>query len=235
LQCDVTVSIDAIGDKHDHVRGVPGLFAAASKTIERLRQYRSRQCTLCINLTVSEQNYRTVNSTYQYIRNTIKPDSVSPVLVRSKVPGSYVEQNILLAYGRVSKAIEADIHQRDVFSYGNNFIRRLVIKRNCMARRKVPQIIFGIQKSIPCFAGNLLGVIDEGGLVYPCELVKRPMGSLRDYKYDLKKLWTSAEAQSIRQEIQNKHCICTHECFFNANIMLNPRNWPYFLKTIFTK
>jgi radical SAM protein with 4Fe4S-binding SPASM domain len=75
----------------------------------------------------------------------------------------------------------------------------------------------------PCYAGKVAGVMMANGDVFPCELLNRKMGNVKDYRYDFKKLWKSKQAKAIADHITDSKCFCTHECFHTANIVFNPK------------
>jgi hypothetical protein len=69
-----------------------------------------------------------------------------------------------------------------------------------------------------------MGVIYEKGDVYPCELLNRqPLGNVRNYDYDFRKLWASATTKKSAAWIKDSQCYCTHECFQRFNIIYNPQ------------
>jgi radical SAM protein with 4Fe4S-binding SPASM domain len=79
---------------------------------------------------------------------------------------------------------------------------------------------------LPCTAGSLSAVIFENGSVQPCEILGREIGNLEDHDWDLGKLWSSAAADALRDEIEATRCACTWECAQADNVLFNPRNWP---------
>jgi radical SAM protein with 4Fe4S-binding SPASM domain len=79
---------------------------------------------------------------------------------------------------------------------------------------------------IPCYAGNLTGIIRSNGDVYPCEILDNKIGNLRENNYDLRKIWQSDAANKIRNKIREEKCFCTHECFITNNILFNPKMLP---------
>jgi radical SAM protein with 4Fe4S-binding SPASM domain len=72
-------------------------------------------------------------------------------------------------------------------------------------------------------------VISEEGEVYPCELLDKSFGSLKDYDFDFKKLWQGKKAEEIRKWILKNRCACTHECFLTINVLFSPKIYPRLL------
>jgi radical SAM protein with 4Fe4S-binding SPASM domain len=83
---------------------------------------------------------------------------------------------------------------------------------------------------LPCYAGRLNLVLEEGGEVYPCEVRKESFGNVRDYGYDMRRVIRSEKASKVNASIKKKECFCTHECYYMTNILFNPRLYPALLK-----
>ncbi|MDP7422736.1 MAG: SPASM domain-containing protein, partial [bacterium] len=71
----------------------------------------------------------------------------------------------------------------------------------------------------PCTAGSLFGVIQSDGTVYPCEILDKPLGDLRDYDFDFLKLWFDRPAREITTWIRQTKCNCHWECHYTYNII----------------
>ena len=53
-----------------------------------------------------------------------------------------------------------------------------------------------------CYAGSLFGVIKPDGTVYPCEILDKPMGSLREYNMNFMKLWSDHKAKEFKKWVK---------------------------------
>ena len=72
-----------------------------------------------------------------------------------------------------------------------------------------------------CYAGSLFGVIAADGKVYPCEILKDSIGSLRDYDMNFMELWSDQKAKKTKKWIKDTNCNCTYECAWSFNILGN--------------
>jgi MoaA/NifB/PqqE/SkfB family radical SAM enzyme len=72
---------------------------------------------------------------------------------------------------------------------------------------------------IPCRAGRLSVVVYANGDVSLCE-IHEPIGNLRQNSFP--EIWASAQAKSLRQDIDNKACHCTTEVFMWSSIVYQP-------------
>jgi radical SAM protein with 4Fe4S-binding SPASM domain len=64
--------------------------------------------------------------------------------------------------------------------------------------------------------------VDSWGNVFPCTIYDKKIGSLREVDYDLGRLWQSAEADALQQEIWDYDCPqCWTPCEAYQSIMGN--------------
>jgi hypothetical protein len=66
-------------------------------------------------------------------------------------------------------------------------------------------------------------VIYDEGTVSSCELLE-PVGNLRDYDWNFRKLWFSPAMQARRRKVADG-CFCTHEsnCYY-PSLPFNPKH-----------
>ena len=69
-----------------------------------------------------------------------------------------------------------------------------------------------------CLAGEREFVLSEDGVVYGCELIGKPLGNVRDFDYDFRRLRAAEAAAAFAAKKRATLCKCTHEC--NTRTML---------------
>lgn len=76
---------------------------------------------------------------------------------------------------------------------------------------------------IPCYAGVSNVHINFDGGVWPCCVLDydQEMGNLRDFNYDLQKLWHSEKAQQVREYIRAGGCACPLANQGYSNILMH--------------
>lgn len=221
LNLQIDVSIDHFSEKHDQIRQFPGLFARAVQSIKMLKELNRKELTLGVILTLTKENEKEIEKIYYFIRDTLKPDLISPLLIRGQVR---VPETKNIAYEQYKKLITLwakDIKLHKLKGYHNSIIGSLVTARDIAIRRS---ILSGIQGNFiqgNCMAGILGAVIYENGEVFPCEILSDKIGNLRDYDYDFKKIWFSKKRADIVKKINREKCWCTHECFQGLNVVSN--------------
>jgi hypothetical protein len=72
----------------------------------------------------------------------------------------------------------------------------------------------------------------ENGAVHPCEILGRELGNLRAHDWDLERLWSSTQADALRETIESTRCACTWECAQADNVLFGKRAWPTLVKEV---
>jgi MoaA/NifB/PqqE/SkfB family radical SAM enzyme len=214
----IGLSLDGIGQDHDRIRGVGGNFDKFLETYRKLSRLkekypklRLRICTTVLNLNIDK-----IIDLIDYIKNNLPMiNSYGLELLRGDYDQSKVSGASIDKISRVFKTIEENEDK-------DNFNEKVI---NPIYRKILLDILSQKKQVIPCRISAFLPVVDPVGNVYPCE--NRPkIGNLRDFNYDLVKIWQSKEAKKARKSVREKECYCVHSCYQNPNIYLS-------LKTIF--
>lgn len=113
---------------------------------------------------------------------------------------------------------------RHPFAGMKEVLMRLTPEENARAARMG-------RMTYPCVAGRKVIVIGDTGDLYPCEILSKSFGNLRDAGYDVKTLLRSPQAEKILSFIRNTNCYCTWECILPVNLVFNLRAWPLVFRT----
>lgn len=221
----VTLSVDAIGEQHDRIRGLEGLFKKVVETYERLekiqRQYPQLQLTAC--LTLSSLNEDVAERAVDYLAKW-KLEQIEVTLLRGR-PSREVQEAEPEQALRIIEKINKINSQRK----GQSLLARLTNILNYQTN------LIGLSQGRwpcgPCLAGKRLLVIRANGDVLPCEIIqeipskiKGPnngyfMGNLKDHKYDLNGLLKSEQARQVKRMLKQKKCHCSFECAITATLV----------------
>ena len=71
---------------------------------------------------------------------------------------------------------------------------------------RVPEYLETGRSPVPCAALRASVFVDSKGLVYPCSIYDRPLGSLRENDFDLGALLSTADARAAREEVIDEKC-----------------------------
>jgi radical SAM protein with 4Fe4S-binding SPASM domain len=69
---------------------------------------------------------------------------------------------------------------------------------------------FAPRRTHECFSGTYSFFLDPLGNIYPCIMLSRPMGNLRESPFDT--IWDGERAGAVRRTIADRMCNCWTEC-----------------------
>ncbi len=227
----VKLSLDGLYERHDDVRKTPGSFAKTLKTYELLGELIPKypNFELGINTVFCSENQDEMDPIIDFVKglDNIRTHTIS--LVRGNLADPGFKQVDHEKYRKAVERLECNLKDRTAAIYrfrgakikaAQDILQRRLIHRTEQAQRRL----------IPCYAGKLNLVLHENGDVFPCEILSKKMGNMRDAGYEINKVLESAQARKILKAIMDKECFCTHECYFITNILFNPRLYPELLK-----
>lgn len=219
-------SIDDIEENHDISRGMRGLFERVTNTIEGMKKLKNRYSNFNIGvlLIVNPINQKRVTDIYKFIRNNIKPDVVSPLLMRLTSRDLNAKDVEIQYYQDLIKQIREDVGLSIMKGHHDFPLDRLARNIHHLKHRYIIEIARKNRFICPCYAGVLSGVIYEDGNVAPCEILDYSFGNIKDFDYDFKRVWLSQRAKDIKRKIKEARCFCTYECAMDVNVAFNLRS-----------
>jgi len=230
-----SISIDDFPERHDANRKVNGLFENAIKTYNAIKDYKNKNILANINITVMPANYERILDIYNYLVDIVGIKSYTTTIIREegvmKIPHN-IKEGILNSYKNLNKKIKDDILSGKIDGYTGGLISKALNAKNIVLHDMIEQTFLNNSFITPCYAGGLFLVIDSNGDVKPCEVLTAKLGNLREYDYDLIKLWNSENAIKLRKTIIDTKCRCTYECAYTINILSNSKHTIKLLKNI---
>lgn len=226
LDFGIDVSIDALAEDHDAIRGVPGLFEKAVNTFRELRKLEKIYPRFNVNVetTISSYNDDKLVPLHDYLVHDLGVDTLFTLLTRGNPKDPASKFFNIKRYEEYSEILKKDIKDRTLSGYSSFPFCDFINAKRVVRHELIAKIVRENKYQIPCYAGTLGAAIFSQGNVLPCELhTDMIMGSLRENNYDFKKIWFSARADKIRRSIRKEKCFCTYECFLTINILFNPR------------
>jgi len=236
------ISIDGLKDDHDKIRmkglnkgsGAKGSFDKALDAIKLVKELQKEfgRINLGIATTFTSENQHKMKDIIKGIYEIAKPDNITIALVRGD-PKEKVNENLNINLYR--EAVEF----RNNLFYSKKMTGHAKFKGNKIAtagrvilNEKVQEIYETGEYQMPCYSGNLSGVMYPEGQVHPCEILDKShmIGNIRDFKLNFRNLWLSHKAKKEVNFIRKTKCFCTHECFNSVNILFNPKFYPRLIK-----
>mgnify|MGYP006091072689 FL=1 len=218
-QFDIQLSLDAPEEIHDEVRQVPGLFKKMIETNKKISELRKIANNLGIKIviTYSEFNQNNVEELISYIEK----DLIFDRLILSKVHGNSAGKENLNyeKFNQLLKRVNS-INTKDITKRG--FTNKISLKvKN--AKEKIRSNL-ELDKNLGkyCNVGKKLLVMSEQGDIYPCEVLSKKIGNVKEVNFNLKLLLKEKASNYIQKE-NIKNCHCDWGCAQNIAIVTNKK------------
>jgi len=232
MDLGIDVSFDGVGEEHDRLRGTPGLFDKAVETYRRLEKLRERRPDFNLNVatTVSALNQDRLEELYRFLRDELQIRCINVLLVRGTPRDPSAGGADPDRYEAFTDLLGEEVRQGRLEGYSRFGFSGLINAMKNVRQQVITSIVRENRQQVPCYAADLSCVITPRGLVYPCELLGRPLGDLREADYDFSRIWRGPEADAVRAHIEDSGCFCTYECFLTNSIIFNSRMIPRLLR-----
>ena len=225
-------SVDGIGEVHDEIRRVKGLYENVVKTYKMVQGYNSPRINAKIGITVTDQNYDKVLNIYKHLKE-IGVEGVTATIMREqgvvKKIDADLKKKIHSSYIKLIEEIHNDLRSGRMEGYKRDFQGKLINSKNLIVNRIQADTYLNPHYVSHCPAGALFGVIDAKGEVYPCEILDKPLGNLREYGMNFMELWRDSRTKEVKKFIKDTRCNCSYECAWSINVISNKRYIPRLL------
>lgn len=230
----VKVSIDGIEGAHDELRGSPGGFGKAMETHRLLGELRGSypNLELGINTVLLSENQDRMDEIIDYVASLDTRGTHTVSMVRGNLREERYKRVDIGKYRRALDRLARDL-KNGVTGIHRFAGGRLKAAQDILQRRLIHRTLLADRRLVPCYSGRLNLVLSESGEVYPCEILGKSLGNVREHDYDMRKLLASEQAKAVLGPIADGACHCTHECSFIMNTLFNPRLYPALLKEYF--
>jgi len=218
----MSLSLDGLKNTHDYIRGVPGNFDKVLKTYRALVKLRKKYgLKLKVSTTLNNKNIGEIEQlgnfvkkkmpdvnfhNFEIMRGDPKDKSLRPPSLDKLIKLRPVIFDLWKNYHFYDNSLKAFVAGQLKEHIFNTYLE--IIEK----RRQV----------VSCLAYSFNAVLDERGNVYLCELTPA-IGNIR--KNTFAEILKSKKARQMRSDIRKGKCYCTHSCFMQKSIFLNP--WQY--------
>lgn len=229
----VTISVDGIGETHDRLRGVPGLFDSVTASIRNLCAMRARLLQLRVHacIAATADNVSDIPAIVAWLER-FGLDQIEMTRLRG-VP----------ADANVRGVTEADYARASACVATANAAATGLAHWFTLLDRAMYRVVRAPERPWPCgncLAGRRLAVVQSDGTVLPCEMIRDVragdrraygdfvLGRLDAHQDDLRSVLDSADAVRIRAYVQETQCRCSFECAIFATMVYQPWTLPRF-------
>lgn len=201
LKFFITVSLDGDEVLNDEIRGVPGGWKSQIETFKQLHNIPG--VTTALGMTLSTYNIGKLEKTFQAAKRECEWLTYSDFHINI-FHTSYYYGNEDLALPKQDKEqliLEVNRYRalRGIKPHPISFLEHKYLKR-------IEQYIRSGKTPVRCHALRSSCFMDAAGSVYPCGNYDRMIGNVRDFEYDIKRIWQSGECKKIQQEIWDYNC-----------------------------
>ena len=216
-------SIEGIGEEHDKLRDVPGSFEKIKESFKKVYELRKKYKNFVLdsNSVFTSNSEDTLLQTVKYLNKNFDFDNISVTNARGKIPDENLKSKARSKYVEINDFIESLERNKE-----GRFLSSTIRAVNSLTRDYVIKVGFDDKFVDPCVAGKKLIVVSETGDVFPCEILGKKMGNIKDFEYDISKVLQKNESKNLRKWIKDTKCKCTFECATAANIVWNYKNVP---------
>ena len=219
-------SIDGIGETHDEIRGTKGCFSALEKSITVLRKEHP-DVGLSLNFTITTKNYQELEKAYDYAKGHGLNFSAQFAVPWEKAEKfSWSKEELTSAKETIYRILEKMVKDYDELKASrpldngtneNNYrqlLATLFYWKGLVDYQEKPSRRFK-----RCAAGTHFAQVSPIGDLYFCPLLKnRAVGNIRDAQFDFDAIWTSSDAQNLREFVCKGSCHCWLNCTIYPNI-----------------
>jgi MoaA/NifB/PqqE/SkfB family radical SAM enzyme len=207
----VTVSLDGTREVHDQIRGVK-CFDSAVETIKLCRRLGAE---VTILTTVSRHNLGNIPALVDYLKAeglfTKKGDVVFNI-ARGLEHAFNVDPEVGFYHNPRDDKTTLSLEE---LKQAYETVKPFMANQNKVVWEYSLKMLSQHKKMVTCYAGNLEMVLHANGDVAACEYTK-PFANIRDYNFNVEKLWNSPALESVRGKLCS--CYCIHPCNLNTAI-----------------
>lgn len=218
-QVIINLSLDGVGKKHDHIRGIAGNFEKFQHNYHALRELKHPNLSVGIHSVISRFNVDDAPELFNYALGA-KPDQYITEIAEQRVELDTVDISITPPADKYSWAIDQLIDRIERTRFGG--ISRVTEAFRVEYYRMVKRYLSEQTQVIPCFAGWASAQIYSSGSVWPCCVRADNLANLRDVDYDFRRIWFSPEADRVRRSIRAKECHCPLANASYTNMLMHP-------------
>jgi len=206
-QVIINLSLDGIGEKHDHIRGIKGNFEKFEERLSQLLALRSRLSNLVIGIhsVVSVFSVGHLDEIINYVDRS-GADQFITEIAEPRIELDTVGLPITPSAHDYAKAIDRLISYVQGKQYRGT--ARITEAMRVEYYKLVKRILDEQDQVIDCYAGWVSAQIYADGTVWPCCVRADDLGNLREYNYDFKKIWFGDKIKEVRRSVAAKECHC---------------------------
>lgn len=203
----IRVSIDAIGETHDRIRGVDGAYQKALRSIEVAKKKGVKDIGICATITnanVGEADQVQKLAKEHKVSFTVTVAHSSPIFFGDQSQAAPNPNQAIETLVKIGRTFYRSPKIRDWFK--GYFVDGLI------------SVLRGSPRPISCHAGQEFFYLDPEGNIYPCHLWEKPIGNIS--------IQTYPEIVKSNPEMADQVKRCSKKCWMTCTVAPEIRRSP---------
>jgi len=217
----VAVSLDGPREIHDKIRGVDGNWNKSVDTYKKLKHLSNdnKNFQTFLGYTISKYNTGLIQKTLEEINKEVPVNINDFHFNIYHTSSSYFgKQNGGAIDERSQKELIEVVEQ--ILAKKKRYTAVSFLERRYL--KNIRKYLEGKKCPLDCKSMIASCFINPNGDVYPCTIFNKKLANIRDFDYDLKKIWNSDYSENIRKKIKEKKCVgCWTPCEAYQTILGN--------------
>ena len=204
-------SLDAVGEMHDKIRGIPGNFEKVMETFKKLKAIKKKFPNLSVEAgtIISKFNLAYIDEITSFVKN-LGIDNYRNEIAELRAELLNQQNDITPTFQEYKKISEMfkrkileDIQFKSSYAQKTQAFRLVYYDLTVEILKEKRQVI-------PCLAGLANVHLSPFGDLWPCCVLGKnySFGNLREFDYNFSKIWRGEKAKKIREFIRGKDCYC---------------------------
>ena len=212
----IAFSIDGIGEDHDNIRSFFGSYKKIIESYNAVSLIRKRYRNLILdsNTVFTSSSQNSILNTIRTLDSDFDFDNISVTYVRGEIKSPSLKSASFQKYLELNDYLES-LHRKKEHRLFYPIWRAV----RDISRQYLIRTVMDNEFITVCTAGRKLLVVSEVGDVFPCEMLNKSMGNIRDYNFNMKELLSSEENKRLLRWIKDSKCRCTFECALASNVL----------------
>jgi len=216
IKLKIGISIDAVGDLHGQIRGLPGGYDRALESAAALRELKKTYPNLLVHAitTVSKANLEFLDNILADLSARPEFDGNFLTLVRGPTDAAGLSRDEFALFRRASLKIISSGKGSETLK---DRLFRAIMKSSFA---ELEASFLGGRNTFHCQAGKKMINISERGNVSICEMLSDPvLGNLREHDYDIRKILKFPENVERISALRSNSCECHWDCAIFGSLM----------------
>ncbi|MFH1277170.1 MAG: radical SAM protein [Candidatus Eisenbacteria bacterium] len=204
----VGISIDGAGALHDHVRGIPKGFDKCMDTVGRLKGL--GMTNLRLAFTVVDENVDDLPEVYRLTKEM----GIQFTMAVAQNSSHYfmTEENHFSLVEKLRENLGPLVEDLLRSSHPKNWLRAFFA-------HGIFRYAAGAGRPFVCNAAQDFFFVAPNGDIYPCNVMERVLGNVREKPWD--EIWNGAAADTIRDEVRACQLKCWMVCTARSDMKKN--------------